>query len=299
MAVLACTVGFSSCDKDDPTAGNGDGMVRFSAEIRQAMPQTTPVSRAAGTNWASDDAIGIFMVGHGGTADVQAANRQHTTTSGANGTLSPVPGNEIYYPVDNSAVDFIAYYPWKSGSTLGTSIDASIEKVQTTVNQPSFDLLYSAADNGGIGYTKTMTGAVALEFEHVLSKIVMKTTADASIGAPLTGMTVSINGMNTATTFELATGRLGTTTTPAPITPRTITDGSQYDAIIMPGSYPDGAVTVSFTVGDETFTWDAGAIVFEGGNESVYEVTITRTGVSATGTIKPWETVNKGGVTAD
>lgn len=63
--------------------------------------------------------------------------------------------------------------------------------------------------------------------------------------ADLVGMKVTVKGMNTTNTFDLSTSRLGDTPdTEADITPRTITDGEAYDAIILPGSYGTGEVTV-------------------------------------------------------
>ncbi len=116
-------------------------------------------------------------------------------------------------------------------------------------------------------------------------------------------MTVTINGMNTENTFDLSTGTLGTPATPAAITPRTVTDGKEYDAIILPGKYSDGAVTVEFTINPntkpETFTWNAGDIDFTGGKQYTYEVKLTRTGVQVTGTIAEWKVEDKGDVTAD
>ena len=115
-------------------------------------------------------------------------------------------------------------------------------------------------------------------------------------------MTVTIKGMNTENTFDLSTGQLGATPTkPLEIIPRTITDGSVYDAIIMPGNYIAGALKVEFKVGSEIFIWDVGTTTFDGGNEYSYNITLKRTGVIATGTINPWITTgnDRGAVTAD
>jgi endonuclease G len=209
-------------------------------------------------------------------------------------------GNDIYYPMDNSAVDFIAYYPHEDAVTLNTPIDVIMENTQTTANQPTFDLLWTKADNGGNGYNKDATQA-QLEFNHKLAKIVFNTSAAANVGTPLTGMTVTMNGMNTAGKFDLATGAFtGTAGTPAAISARTATDGAVYDAIILPGSYAADAIELNFTIGSETFTSKMPAVTFESGNEYVYSVTLTRTGVViSTSNIKPWTTIPSGNLIAD
>lgn len=287
-------VAFTSCNANDDSNENEIRAVRFTAGIgKVATPQGSPETRAAGTTWGSGDAIGIFMVANGSTTVVEnAANKQYTAT-GIN-AFTAAAGNEIYYPMDGSKVDFIAYYPYNSSNTTLSSIDVTIGD-QTV--QSAFDLLWAKADNAGAGYDKVShaTASVAMEFSHKLAKIVMNTTADASVGTALTGMTVKIKGMNTQNTFDLATGQLGATPeTVADIIPHAVTDGSVYDAIIMPGSYGAGTVTVEFTVGGEIFTWNVGAMSFDGGNEYTYDVKLTRTGVRVTGTITPWTPVSGG-----
>ena len=108
-----------------------------------------------------------------------------------------------------------------------------------------------------------------------------------------------MNGMNTQNTFNLATGVLGSSpNTPAAIIPRTLTDGSVYDAIIMPGKYAANNVVVEFTLGDDIFTWNVDAVDFLSGSEYIYNVTLSRTGVTVSGTISPWSDKNMGEVTA-
>ncbi|MDR2815990.1 MAG: fimbrillin family protein [Proteiniphilum sp.] len=291
-AALVYAAMFTSCNMNDDIQDetNPPQAVCFSAGIAgQAVQNGAPGTRAAGDAWAANDAIGIFMVGNGTTTIAEnAANKQYTTAGTS--AFTAVPGDEIYYPMDGSAVSFIAYYPWKTGNTLTGNISVDVSGAQDATKQAAIDLLWS--DNAK-NFSKASTGNVALEFKHKLSKIVMNCTADASVGAPLTGMSVTIKGMNTKNTLKPEDGSLGTANTPAAITPRTITNGSKYDAIVLPGSYAADGVTVEFTVGSDTFTWKlpAAAAKFEAGNEYTYEVTLKRTGITVTGTINPWITV--------
>lgn len=293
-AIVVGAMTLTSCHKDEKTVDNA--AVRFTAGINQE-PTAEPESRASGSAWTSGDAIGVFMMQSGTALE---SNNQYTTDGTS--TFTAVAGDELYYPMDGSAVNFIAYYPWKTGTALG-NIDVEIGTTQTTATQPTFDLLWASANNGGTGYNKVShaTTAVPLVFTHKLAKLVMNCSADPSVEASLTGMTVTIKGMNTENTFNLSTGDLGSPDTPADITPRTITDGSVYDAIIMPGAYDAADVTVEFVAGGETFTWDVGATSFAGGNEYTYAVTLTRTGVLVSGTITPWITSgnDRGGVSAN
>ena len=209
--------------------------------------------------------------------------------------------HEIYYPMNNSAVDFIAYYPHADGAKLATDLPVKIATTQTDDSQRATDLMWAKADNATKGYTKDANKKVVFTFGHCLSKLTMNCTVDHTVGdhSLLANATVVIKGMNTVNTFDLKTGTLsGTPNTPADIAPRKLNAApagfhGTYDAIILPGSYADGVLKVEFTLNGEPFIWDVGAITFEPGHEYIYKVKITRTGVTATGTIESWKPVEK------
>ncbi len=314
-AAIALATLLASCGKETPNENPGGPVaVSFTAGIEEAAagdPAALPSTRASGTEWADGDAIGIFMVGHGGATVAEgAANRQYVTAPGGSagsssagdGAFAPATAADaMYYPMDGSAVDFVAYYPFAADASLDTPLPVAVATAQSADNQSTFDLLWAKADTG---YSKNSSGAVALSFGHSLAKIVMNTVAGTGVAAAdLAGMTVSITGMNTRASFDLSDGTLDAPGTPAAITPRTATDGSAYDAIILPGSYSADAVKVLFTLdgSGETFTWTltAAEAAFEAGSEYIYEVTLSRTGVSVTGTITPWNTIDRLGVTAE
>lgn len=304
LSALAA-VSLSSCDKNEEVSA-GDGTVRFTAAIgRDAV--ATPQTRAAGTAWAAGDNIGIFMVGHGTTVITESATNKKYTTATGNGTFTPVTGNEIYYPMNDIApVDFIAYYPHRDAATLTAALPVDIPAAQTSATQAAADLLWARADNATAGYTNDYAAPVKFTFGHCLSKLTMNCTLDANVAAAMPDdATVTIRGMHTVSTFDLATATLGAASSAvADIAPRRLTvipanHHAAYDAIILPGKYDANVLTVDFTLGSEVFTWDVDAIEFEPGHEYIYEVTITRTGVKAEGTIVGWEPVNKGGVTAE
>lgn len=304
MLSALAAVCLASCDKNEDISAN-DGAVHFSASIGHEAV-ATPQSRAAGTAWHPGDDIGIFMVGHGTAtiADFHAENRQYTTATG-DGNFTPVGNAHIWYPMDNSAVDFIAYYPYADGAKLSTDLKVKIAADQTDKTQRATDLMWAKANNSGTGYTKDANKKVEFTFGHCLSKLTMNCTVDASVGdgSLLDNATVTIKGMNTVSTFDLRTGTLsGIPGTPADIAPRklaTATFHGTYDAIILPGAYVADALTVEFTLNGEPFVWNVEAMEFKPGHEYIYKVRITRTGVSATGTITQWSSVEKDEVTAE
>ncbi len=107
--------------------------------------------------------------------------------------------------------------------------------------------------------------------------------------------------MNTKNTFDLKTGTLGTAGTPAAITPYTTINGAKYEAIVLPATVTNtGDVSVEFSIGADTFVWKVpAATAFAAGSEYTYDITITRSGVSVTGTINPRTVVPGGSGTAE
>ena len=303
MCALASAVCLVSCSSDDEMNVNNDGQVRFTAAIGNEAVVATPGTRASGTTWGPNDDIGIFMVDHGTEHIAEIySNRQFRTTTGKE-NFSPVIGQEIYYPMDNSPVDFISYYPYTDGAALDTPFPVTIGTAQTDATQPAFDLMWAKANNdNGKGYNKVRNATVAFTFGHCLSKLTMNCKLDASVGvANLDGAKVTIHGMNTVSTFDLKTGKQhGTPENPADITPRKLATptahfDATYDAIILPAGYSAGAVTVDFEIGSDTYTWNVDTVTFEAGNEYIYEVEITRSNVKVTGTINPWNPVTHQG----
>ncbi|MDR2425063.1 MAG: fimbrillin family protein [Prevotellaceae bacterium] len=108
--------------------------------------------------------------------------------------------------------------------------------------------------------------------------------------------------MNQKSSFDLKTGVLGATSgTPAAITPYTATNGVKYEAIVLPAAVANtGDVSVEFTIGTDVFVWKVPAGTnFVVGSEYSYTITITRTGISVTGSINAWTTAPGGTGTAE
>jgi formylglycine-generating enzyme required for sulfatase activity len=176
-------------------------------------------------------------------------------------------------------VDFIAYYPWKSGQTLGNyPVDVS-----TQTNPAAIDLLYS---NNATGKNKS-SGAVQLSFTHALAKLALTVQKGTGI-ASLSGLTATIKGMNTQANFDLSAGTFGAASAQADITPLctqtpgAATDG-KYEALLLPLSMT--GVTVEFALNGATYTWTPAASTpalnaLQGGYRHDYTITVNKTGIT-------------------
>jgi len=300
---LAASLAITSCEQSDGLQNTAPAPIQFNAGIGE-QTVSTPGTRATGATWNAQDAIGIFMVANGTETISDNATNKKFMLEAATAKFKPVLGDEIYYPMTNAAVDFIAYYPYQADAELDSTLPVNTTDQNV---QPTFDFLWAKADNNGPGFKKDDTGdaAIPLTFVHRLAKLTMNCKVETNTGiTSLDAMVATINGMNTTVTFTPKDGSLGTPATPANFAPRkaaTAQTGylATLDAIILPGNYAADELTVDFTVNGETYTWDVGAMEFQSGNDYVYEVILTRTGVTATGTITKWETVTQGPVYAD
>jgi hypothetical protein len=207
-------------------------------------------TRASDTIWARGDGIGVFTLS-AGTNNVVDTNKAYVTIAGDGKFTHASENDAIYYPVDpGERIDFIAYYPYKSGQTFGNN---HINIVNQAV-QEDIDFLYS---NNATDVGKSST-AVPLSFSHVLSKMVMTVKPGYLIDS-LTGLSVKFIGMNTSADVNLATGVVGNKDSVDYIVAKEITTPTAsvkngvYEAILLPDTLGEAAVV--FTLRDTTYFW--------------------------------------------
>lgn len=273
-----------ACSQDDDNLPADRAAVQFSATGIAATPATrTAINGTSGeTEWALNDPVGIFMTG-AATAD----NRQYTVSNVASGALVPYgSGNILAFPQSGS-VNFIAYYPWKNGQTLGNyPVDVSNQS-----NPATIDLLYS---NNATGKDES-SNPVNLTFTHALAKLKMTVIAGDGI-SNLSGLTaVEIQNTGTTASFKLSNGTDFSITATGNITPRH-TSPVTYEAILIPGYYASGKV--KFTVDGNDYFWDIGTlnINFEQNTRYDYAVTVNKTGITVQGNITSWTSSTSYGI---
>lgn len=170
------------------------------------------------------------------------------------------------YPEEGTA-NFIAYYPYSAslnGKTLAVSVDNQADPAKV-------DLLYS--DNA-----KAIAAgeAVDLAFKHKLSQIVIAVGSDETL-PDISGLKISLSGMNTQADFNLADGTLAAKESKANIDMNVSADGTTAEAIILPTTTLDG-VKMTFVLDGKTFEWPVsvnGGAGFEAGYKYTYTATLS------------------------
>ena len=302
LAIVAASVAFTSCDKNETTVQNNDAPVRFTSGINATPGSRATIGADGNSVWEAGDPVGIYMVEHGTTTVLESnVNMKYTAAQGGASTAFTAVGASIHYPLDeDQKVDFIAYHPHSE------TVEDYVYPIDLTTQTPQtgIDLMTAKADKSGQGYTKDdgrTGGVVNFAFTHQLVKLVMNVSKHSSVPGNITS--VSIKGMNTTAKFDLkGTNGLTDAGTPAAITPCTVTAGEKYEAILLPVASLAAAHTVTFTTsGGEVYTWNMSKEIskLEAGKIYTYDVNVTKYAVTATGSINRWEVGSTGTGTAE
>ena len=288
----------AACGNDNEgTAPDSDGRV--------ALQVTGGIQTRAHDNlWENGDAIGIYML-KTGTATVSegADNREYTTADNA---FTATDGQTIYFPIDNSKVDFIAYYPYRQTLTGG----AFALDVSTQANLPAIDLMTAAVASTEAEPLDKEHYRVQFKFYHRLTKLELNIGTGRGITAEdLKGLKVEVTGQRTSGSYDPQFEALGVDSEPVrTVELNTSADGTLAQAILLPTTAADGINPIPagrefvFTLKatGEVFRWavpdDKG---FGRGDKNIYYITINRTGVEVSATIEDWNKADNGEVEAE
>ena len=253
MMGLLSSVAFTACtDNDDNSVWEDTGNVVFTSQI-----QGVQAARVSNQAWDNGDEIGIFMQ----SGNTEVANQKYTAST--SGKLTAAAGSELKYPAEGTS-SFIAYYPFTS-SLNGKSVTFSVADQS---NPSKIDFLYS------YNATNVKNGEVVnLAFSHQLSNIVVNIQHDETI-TTTKGIGLSLTGMNTSATFNLADGSM-TADSQATINMLVNAEGTQAQAIVLPAAAE--GINMTFTLNEMNFNHELKAPEnkFMAGCKYTYDATLS------------------------
>ncbi len=260
ITVFAAAFGLGSCsnlDENSTWEGAG-GHVQFTAHIQK---QNTV--RATNDTWANGDEVGIYMKAAGTALGAASLTNRHFVTT-TRGELTPAnAGQAISYPKEGK-VDFVAYYPYTTAvSGTKVAVDVSDQSSPTDI-----DLLYS---NNATNKSSS-SGTVSLGFAHQLSSLVLNITADATVPST-TGLAVSLKGVPTSATFDLADGSLAVSTATGNVPLQVNTAGTTAEGILIPGNV--ATAKLSFTLNGKAQELAIPVATLEKGCRHIIPITLT------------------------
>lgn len=315
VAVLALS-SCSSSDFDENNNGNENGTdvelsdveVKFGSSLALSVkPQSSPLTRAYDDKWEDGDLIGVYMIKDEATPAWNIINGQENMNY-ENSNTGQHPANEydpfnpnstaMFYPTIGN-VNFVAYYPYSSASSLeGTTPIYSVD-ISNQTSQKAIDLLYAARKTTTPPYNKSYVGVVELDFVHKLSKIILKVIAGSGVtDDEVKTVKISFKKYLSKTELDIKTGALATSTDPITIAnlPSSTTTPSnvaaQFEAIIVPQKVENDMVWEFQTASGEIFSWkpsnESTINNYDEGKRYTYEITLQRSGVEIEGKVEDW-----------
>lgn len=283
VAALALLTGCSNDNEETGMPANG----RVALEVTGGIQVNT---RAHDNQWDANDAIGIYMLAPETTEVAEdARNRHYTTkTGGETGTFRPAEaGQTVYFPIDGSEVDFLAYYPYRTPLENDVyKVDVSRQEVQKDI-----DLMVSEAPVTGDKFSP----AVAFRFKHRLVnlRLTIKTDGKVLTDEALEGMTVGITSQSTTADFDVLTRTLSNIGADKTELELLVTNqGKACEGIVLPNTTTEGMQLVFTLTNGATFKWNIHSAgqsqSFVAGSQYKYGITITGTGLEVTSTVADW-----------
>ena len=290
----------AACGNDNEGAApDGDG--RVALQVSSGI-----MTRAYDNIWENGDAIGIYMLKTGTTTISEGAeNRKYTTSDGSN-SFTATARQTIYFPIDGSKVDFIAYYPYQPTLTNG----AFALDVSTQTDLPAIDLMTAAVASTEAEPLDKNHYKVQFKFYHRLTKLELNITTGRGITAEdLKSLKVEATKQRTSGSYDPQFEAFGVDSEPVQtVELNTNADGTLAQAILLPTTAAGGINPIltgrefvfTLKVTGEVFRWavpdDKG---FEQGDKNIYDITINRTGVDVSAKIEKWNEVNNGEIEAE
>lgn len=297
LLVFAVAALLPGCSNDTDTDTGND--TRVSLQVSGGISIQT---RAQDKDWNKGDAIGIYMVDAGSMDIAEGAENRRYITAEGDGKFSPTPDNTVYFPVDGSATDFLAYYPFEAALTDGAlSVDAGSQTDQAAIDLMTAKTVSTAGEPLDKNHSK-----VSLTFTHRLTKLSLTIAAGNGMAAEdLAGLEVEITNQRAKGSYSPLSETFSVASEPVQtIALNTAASGTSAVAILFPTTGPEGINPIVagrqlvFTLAGtgEVFRWDIpDSKSFKQGDKNIYDITINRTSLDVTATIVDWNEGNEGG----
>lgn len=301
ILMVAALLLLAGCSNDNEGAATPEGDGRVALEVSSGIE-----SRAYDNKWESDDAIGIYML-KTGTATISegAENRRYFTADGSS-AFTATTEQTIYFPLDGSKVDFIAYYPYQKNLTNG----AFTLDISTQTDLSAIDLMTAGTKTTEAEPLDKNHYKVHFKFAHRLTKLELNIGTGRGITTEdLKGLKVEVTKQRTSGSYDPQFETFGVDSEPVQtVELNTNAGGTLAQAILLPTTAADGINPIVtrreflFTLKStgEVFRWSVpDDKSFERGDKNIYNITINRSGVEVTATIEKWNEVDNGEIEAE
>lgn len=293
LGMVALT--FAACNNEE-VINDGPVAAQVSAGIEGVQ------TRAAGTNWDSNDQIGISCSG-GKTTYTNVLYTVSDVSSGSFASDAPI------YFQDLKEVTFSAYYPYAAaGGTIEKTITATDQEAEA---QKKIDYMFASGakaskQNPSVKFTNE--GDTDARFTHRMSQLSF--TFNQGADTDLTNMAdFTISGLKMEGTFNTENGTASVTNTAQAAELKITETPSASDTytrslILFPQQVENGKFNLSLTLGGETYKTELsvpnGGTDLTAGNKYTYTITVKKTEIVVSqSSIEGWGDGGDGNGTAE
>lgn len=286
---------FAACNNEE-VINDGPVAAQVSAGIEGVQ------TRAAGTNWDSNDQIGISCSG-GKTTYTNVLYTVSDVSSGSFASTAPI------YFQDLKEVTFSAYYPYAAaGGTIEKTITATDQEAEA---QKKIDYMFASGakaskQNPSVKFTNE--GDTDARFTHRMSQLSF--TFNQGADTDLTNMAdFTISGLKMEGTFNTENGTASVTNTAQAAELKITETPSASDTytrslILFPQQVENGKFNLSLTLGGETYKTELsvpnGGTDLTAGNKYTYTITVKKTEIVVSqSSIEGWGDGGNGNGTAE
>lgn len=273
----------NSCLKEEIDNSGKDKQVAavFRTTINDTGNKKTPATRASGNQWEAGDEIGVYALIQGATAgDYSIYNEKENIRyiNNINGNLADfqAAGEEIIFPVSKENLKFIAYYPYTSTGTSGSTLQIDVTEQS---NPSEIDVLYAQSTDYNCDNPE-----VSLTFHHILSHLVIEVATPETIN--LEGAQITIHNTVNKGTINLEDGTVTPDTESSlnsPIIPFTTFDQTENKitatAILLPGwDFSKAEIQIN-TADNNTYIWQSDEYLLQPNIIRTYQLNLTSASV--------------------
>lgn len=271
----------TSCDQSSDFGSSSDVPAQFTCF------SINDLTRAYDDTWQLGDKVGIYMIPSSSNHDLSKVSKVNypyqVSANSTVATLTPV-GETIFYPVDGSTVNFVAYYPYLNTATENYKAIYTFTTQNTKAAKEAVDFIFY---RGTTNRSKT-DATESMTFKHKFSKINI-TVKQGANGPSCDGLTMQLTGMPLSATVDLAalaldeasTTGLGVNTTNTTIATYTSSSdaiSATVEAIVAPHSGTGNFTGRTFTFSTGGYTYDLpDNTTFEPGKVYTFNFTLTQT----------------------
>ncbi len=289
MLVSAAVVMLCGCKKQDPAPEpEPEPTPPPVEETRIPINLSTDIgTKATDSGYENGDKVGLYTVNNvNGASGTLADSGNHLDNVKFTFKESAwKPDNPVYWKDETTPADFYCYYPYTPTVTSVTSLPFSVKKDQSSLeNYKASELLWGKTEGA-----KPSKDPVKIMTRHAMSNILIYVSpgqgyTTESLAAE--EISVTITGVKTSATMNLATGEVSAAGSAGNMTP--YKENGYWRALIVPQDIV-GTKLIKVTVGEREYTL-AQTISFKSNKQHKCTITVNRIGEGVNIGIGGWET---------